>query len=80
MVQYSGGHLLYDSLLSIEKPARYMGGEIGSVAKESVDVRFVLAFPDVYEVMIAMIDLADAFCALYPALNRDLLISGILLH
>jgi len=30
--------------------------------------------------VIAMIDLADAFCALYPALNRDLLISGILLH
>ena len=30
--------------------------------------------------VIAMIDLANAFCELYPALNRDLLISGILLH
>ncbi len=30
--------------------------------------------------VIAMIDLANSFCILYPALNRDLLISGILLH
>jgi 3'-5' exoribonuclease len=30
--------------------------------------------------VIAMIDLANAFCELYPSLNRDLLISGILLH
>lgn len=30
--------------------------------------------------VIAMIDLANSFCELYPALNRDLLISGILLH
>lgn len=65
MVQYSGGHLLYDSLLSIEKPARYMGGEIGSVAKESVDVRFVLAFPDVYEVGMSHLGLQ----ILYAILN-----------
>lgn len=40
----------YDTLLSVEKPARYMGNEFGSVAKGPVDVKFVLAFPDVYEV------------------------------
>ncbi|HOP41187.1 MAG TPA: TIGR03960 family B12-binding radical SAM protein, partial [Geobacteraceae bacterium] len=40
----------YDSLLTVEKPARYMGNEFGSVIKEDADVRFVLAFPDVYEV------------------------------
>jgi radical SAM family uncharacterized protein/radical SAM-linked protein len=40
----------YNSLLSVEKPARYLGKEIGAVVKDSVDVRFVLAFPDVYEV------------------------------
>ncbi|MDD2338585.1 MAG: TIGR03960 family B12-binding radical SAM protein, partial [Geobacteraceae bacterium] len=57
--------LLYDSLLSIEKPARYMGGEIGSVAKESVDVRFVLAFPDVYEVGMSHLGLQ----ILYAILN-----------
>ena len=38
-------------LLSIEKPARYIGGEINSVIKnkEDVDVRFCMCFPDVYE-------------------------------
>ena len=30
--------------------------------------------------MIAMLDLADAFCKLYPMLNRDLLMAGVLLH
>lgn len=36
----------------VEKPARYTGGEWNSVRKDplSVDVRFALAFPDVYEV------------------------------
>jgi len=63
--QYSGGHLQYDSLLTIEKPARYMGGEIGSVAKEAVDVRFVLAFPDVYEVGMSHLGLQ----ILYAILN-----------
>jgi len=42
--------LQYDTLLSVEKPARYMGNEFGSVAKGPVEVKFVLAFPDVYEV------------------------------
>ncbi len=30
--------------------------------------------------MIAMLDLAEAFCTLYPMLNRDLLFAGVLLH
>ncbi|MSN25069.1 MAG: TIGR03960 family B12-binding radical SAM protein [Geobacter sp.] len=38
------------NLLAVEKPARYMGGEMGSVRKESANLRFALAFPDVYEV------------------------------
>lgn len=39
-------------LLSIEKPARYIGGEINMVEKnpEDVDVRFCMCFPDVYEI------------------------------
>ena len=37
-------------LLKSEKPARYMGGEMGAVPKENAELRFVLAFPDVYEV------------------------------
>ncbi|MBT0651489.1 TIGR03960 family B12-binding radical SAM protein [Geomobilimonas luticola] len=42
--------MLNDDLLEIEKPARYMGGEMGGVRKERPDIRFALAFPDVYEV------------------------------
>jgi radical SAM family uncharacterized protein/radical SAM-linked protein len=38
------------NLLAIEKPARYMGGEMGSIRKDEADLRFALAFPDVYEV------------------------------
>jgi len=36
----------------VEKPARYTGGEVNSVRKDPahVEVRFALAFPDVYEV------------------------------
>lgn len=56
----------YDSLLAIDKPARYMGSEIGSVAKEAVDVRFVLAFPDVYEVGMSHLGLQ----ILYAILNK----------
>ena len=39
-------------LLKIEKPARYIGGEVNSVMKdkEAVDVRFAMCFPDVYEI------------------------------
>ncbi|MFA9375668.1 MAG: TIGR03960 family B12-binding radical SAM protein [Lachnotalea sp.] len=39
-------------LLSIEKPARYIGNEINSVMKdlEKVNVRFAMCFPDVYEI------------------------------
>ena len=38
-------------LLSIEKPARYIGGEVNSVMKdkEEVDIRFAMCFPDVTE-------------------------------
>jgi radical SAM family uncharacterized protein/radical SAM-linked protein len=38
------------NLLAVEKPARYMGGEMGSVRKDEADLRFALAFPDVYEI------------------------------
>ena len=42
-----------DSLLDrVQKPARYMGGEMNCVLKDpkSVDIRYAFAFPDVYEV------------------------------
>lgn len=39
-------------LMKIEKPARYIGHEINSVVKDknTVDVRFCMCFPDVYEI------------------------------
>lgn len=38
-----------DILLEIEKPARYIGGEVNAVMKnvEDIDVRFAMCFPDV---------------------------------
>lgn len=42
-----------DILLNIEKPARYIGGEVNSVMKDKseVDIRFAMCFPDVSEVL-----------------------------
>ena len=39
-------------LLQVQKPARYIGGELGSIVKDptKVDVRFAFCFPDLYEV------------------------------
>ena len=41
-----------DILYRVEKPARYIGGELNSVVKDtkSVAIRFAMCFPDVYEV------------------------------
>ena len=45
----SGLALSDEILMSIEKPARYIGGEVNAVIKdkEKVDVRFAMCFPDV---------------------------------
>ncbi len=39
-------------LMTIEKPARYIGGEVNAVMKDKkkVDIRFAMCFPDVYEI------------------------------
>ena len=39
-------------LTRVQKPARYVGGEWGSVMKDkkNVDLRFAFCFPDTYEV------------------------------
>ena len=54
------------NLLAVEKPARYMGGEMGSIRKVDADVRFALAFPDVYEVGMSHLGLR----ILYHILNE----------
>ena len=43
---------LKNMLLGVKKPARYCGGEWGSVVKDKdeVDVRVAFCFPDTYEI------------------------------
>ena len=54
--------------MSIEKPARYIGGEYNSVMKdkEQVDVRFCMCFPDVYEIGMSHLGIQ----ILYDMFNR----------
>lgn len=55
-------------LLKIEKPARYIGGEVNSVMKDlaKVDIRFAMCFPDVYEIGMSHLGLQ----ILYGMFNR----------
>ncbi len=55
-------------LLSIDKPARYIGNEINCVykSKESIDIRFALCFPDIYEIGMSHLGLS----ILYDFLNK----------
>ncbi len=41
-----------DILYKVEKPARYIGGELNEIKKDlnEIDIRFAFCFPDVYEV------------------------------
>ena len=55
-----------DELLhSAEKPSRYIGAEMNAVRKTDPDVRFLLAFPDTYEVGMSHLGLQ----ILYTVLN-----------
>ena len=55
-------------LLSIQQPARYIGGEVNSVVKDpkKVDVRFAMCFPDVYEIGMSHLGIQ----ILYDMFNR----------
>ncbi|HTX74392.1 MAG TPA: TIGR03960 family B12-binding radical SAM protein [Rectinemataceae bacterium] len=53
-------------LLSVEKPARYLGGEYGSIRKEGEGyLDFALCFPDLYEIGMSN----NAIRILYQGLN-----------
>lgn len=41
-----------DILMQVDKPARYIGGELNSVMKSKADIglRFVMCFPDIYDI------------------------------
>lgn len=57
-----------DILLTVEKPARYIGNEVNSTIKdpEKVDIRFAFCFPEVYEIGMSHLGLQ----ILYDMFNR----------
>ncbi len=61
--------LTIDILSSVQKPARYTGGEFGSIVKpaDEVEATVALAFPDVYEVGMSYL----GFKILYHLLNKE---------
>ena len=61
--------LTIDILSSVQKPARYTGGEFASIVKpaEEVEATICLAFPDVYEVGMSYL----GFKILYHLLNKQ---------
>ena len=57
---------ILDALLAgAEKPSRYIGAEVNAIRKEKAEVRFLLAFPDTYEVGMSHLGLQ----ILYAVLN-----------
>ena len=57
-----------DILMKIEKPARYIGGEVNAVTKnpDDIEVRFAMCFPDVYEIGMSHLGIQ----ILYDMFNR----------
>ena len=57
-----------DILLTVDKPARYIGNEVNSVVKDvsKIDVRFAMCFPDVYEIGMSHLGIQ----ILYDMFNR----------
>ncbi len=55
-------------LLNVEKPARYIGNEQGSIVKDKskIDIRFAMCFPDVYEIGMSHLGIQ----ILYDMFNR----------
>lgn len=56
-------------LLTVEKPARYIGGEVNSQNKcftEGVDINFCMCFPDLYEIGMSHLGIQ----ILYDMFNR----------
>ncbi len=55
-------------LMSVDKSARYIGNELNSVVKDknSVDIRFAMCFPDVYDIGMSHLGIQ----ILYDMFNR----------
>lgn len=59
--------ILESLLLRVNKPARYIGGELHSVVKNRTDCRFGFAFPDTYDIGMSFMGMQ----ILYDILNKD---------
>ncbi|MCL2081352.1 MAG: TIGR03960 family B12-binding radical SAM protein [Oscillospiraceae bacterium] len=80
-------------LMRVQKPARYTGGELGSVTKESAGTRVCFCFPDTYEIGMSHLGLQvlygaanamdDVWCerafAPWPDMEEGLRESGLML-
>ncbi len=57
-----------DILMRVEKPARYVGGELNAVMKDKnrIAIRFAMCFPDVYEIGMSYLGIQ----ILYDLFNR----------
>lgn len=55
-------------LMSVQKPSRYIGGEVGSIIKDAskIDVRFAFCFPDTYDIGMSHIGMK----ILYSVINE----------
>ncbi|RYE94652.1 MAG: TIGR03960 family B12-binding radical SAM protein [Myxococcales bacterium] len=62
-------HPYAEFLHRVEKPARYTGGEVGSIRKDwaGVEATICLAFPDIYDIGMSHL----GYKILYDILNRD---------
>lgn len=58
--------ILNEILMQVNKPARYCGGEYGSETMSGGEVKFALAFPDIYEVGMSHLGMK----ILYSLLNK----------
>ena len=61
--------LTNQDLLSVQKPAQYLGGELNSILKNKAEINchFALCFPDTYEVGMSHVGIQ----ILYDIINRD---------
>ncbi|HVO38868.1 MAG TPA: TIGR03936 family radical SAM-associated protein [Spirochaetia bacterium] len=50
MRRITAAHDLAGILRAVEKPARYVGGEFGSVQKKDASLRVAVSYPDLYEI------------------------------
>lgn len=57
---------LQRELCSVQNPVRYLGGEFGQIIKDSADLTFALAFPDLYEIAMSN----HAIKILYDGFNK----------